>query len=350
MTYARLADGPESAVAEALHGDAAGLLVATSGSSGTPREVLLGTESLRASAEATHARLSGPGRWLLALPENRIAGAQVLVRSFLAETTPVRLVSGPFDPAAFASGVAALTATTDPGVPLYTSLVPTQLHRILASESCREDLDRFNAVLVGGAPLGLPREALPPSVIETYGATETAGGCVYDGIPLDGVQVEVDDSGRVTIGGMVIADGYADDADSDTDIGTGPGLFLRDDVRWYRTPDAGVWAGGSLAVVGRLDDVIVSGGFKVHPTTVETALLTLPGIEQAVVVGVPDSEWGERVVALVVGSAVPTIERVRGDLLKTLPRFALPREIRPVGALPLLESGKIDRKAARRLA
>lgn len=344
MTYESLADGPETAIGRALRGDASGLRIATSGSSGTPRDVLLGTAALRASAEATHQRLSGPGRWLLALPTDRIAGTQVLVRSHLAGTTPVSLPPGSFEPDVFVSAAATLRETTDPGVPLYSSLVPTQLRRLLASSEARGCLEAFSAVLVGGAPLGgLVRNA-PCAIVETYGATETAGGCVYDGKALDGVRAEVDDSGRIHIGGDVVADGYADGEDSD--------VYRRDDTRWYRTPDMGGLRKGKLAVFGRMDDVIISGGYKVHPEVVEAALISLPVIEQAAVVGVPDPEWGERVVALVVSTeaAVPTAAQVRRSLSPLLPSFARPRELRSVSSLPLLKSGKIDRRAAQGLA
>lgn len=341
MTYARLSDGPEEAIRAALGGDSAGLVVTTSGSTGAPREVLLGTDALRASAEATHARLSGPGRWLLALPPDRIAGAQVLLRSLIAETTPVVLPPGPFDAPSFATGASALVATTDPGVPLYTSLVPTQLHRLLATPEGLAALEPFSAVLVGGAPLG-PADSRPTTIVETYGATETAGGCVYDGIPLEGVRVEVDDTGRISIGGAVVADGYAD--------GDNASFGSRDGVRWFRSSDVGAWEAGSLRVMGRADDVIISGGYKVHPAVVERAILGLPGVDQAVVIGLPDSEWGTRVVALVVtavGSASQTTRSIREALSGALPRFALPREVRSIRELPLLESGKIDRAAAR---
>jgi len=338
MIYARLADDPESAIASALRGGAAGVEVATSGSSGTPRVVRISTDSLLASAEAAHRRLSGPGRWLLALPTDHIAGAQVLVRSALAGTEPLRLTPGTFTPESFLMAAGELFDSTPGEVPRYCSLVPTQLRRLLASD-LRGVLDRFSAILVGGAPLSLPREALPTSVVETYGATETGGGCVYDGLPLDGVRADVDGEGRVSIGGDVVADGYADGDDE--------AFSSREGLRWYRTPDLGVWDGGVLRIHGRADDVINTGGHKVNPADVERALLALPGIDQAVVGGAPDPEWGCRVVAVVVSShdPAPTTEQIRKALAGTLPPEALPREVRAVRSLPLLPSGKIDRTA-----
>jgi len=344
VRYARLGDEPDAAIRAALRGGSAGLIVTTSGSTGTPREILIGTGSLLASAEASHARLSGPGRWLLALPPDRIAGVQVLIRSFIAGTTPVVLPSGRFDTPAFSTGTTTLVATTDPGVPLYTSLVPTQLHRLLATPTGIDALEAFTAVLIGGAPIGTP-DARPTSIVETYGATETAGGCVYDGTALNGVGVEIDDTGRICLGGAVVADGYADGENGD--------FFVRDGIRWFRTSDLGVSENGSLSVLGRADDVINSGGYKVHPTVVERAMMRLPGVDQVAVVGVPDPEWGERIVALLVsaaGAPMPTTSEVREALAPDLPRFALPQEVRAIDRLPLLESGKIDRESARRNA
>jgi O-succinylbenzoic acid--CoA ligase len=265
----------------------------------------------------------------------------VLIRSLLAGTTPVVLPPGPFDAPTFAAGVATLVATTDPGVALYTSLVPTQLHRLLATPIGLNALEAFAAVLVGGAPMGV-FDTRPSSIVETYGATETAGGCVYNGIPLKGVLVEIDDTGRIRLGGTVIADGYADGDDAC--------FSMRDDTRWFQTSDLGAWEGGSLRVLGRADDVIITGGYKVHPAVVEREILALPHIDQAVVIGLPDPEWGTRLVALVVvkaGAPVSTTPGIREALASELPPFALPREVRVVDSLPLLESGKIDREAAR---
>jgi len=341
--YARLTDGVTAAVRAALSGDVRGIAVATSGTTGQPREVLIGREVLRSSAEATHRRLAGPGRWLLAVPTDRIAGIQVLVRSFLAGTTPVAMPPRPFTPETFTATARLLVESTDAGVPLYTSLVPTQVRRLLSSADGTRALESLTAVLVGGARLTI--SSVPTTVVETYGATETSGGCVYAGLPLDGVQVRVSDNGRIRIAGATLADGYAD-GDDDAFVHT-------DGVRWFVTSDCGALREGRLEVLGRADDVIVTGGHKVHPVSVEHALVALDGIDEAVVVGVPDPEWGERVVALVVakdGANVPSAKDVRSTLADSLPRFAMPREVHAVGRLPVVDNGKIDRGAARRLA
>jgi O-succinylbenzoic acid--CoA ligase len=342
VTYASLSPDPDAALAAALAGEVRGVSVTTSGSSGEPRTAFVGGGALRASADATHERLGGPGRWFLALPADRIAGAQVLVRSALAGHAPARMRPGRFDPGVFAQAAFAARADTSSDVPLYVSLVPTQLRRISSDPDAAPSLSVFDAILVGGA--AFRREDAPSNVIETYGSTETAGGCVYDGRPLAGVDVALEADGRILVSGAVLFDGYADDAEDGTE--------LRDGERWLQMPDAGEWAGGRLAVLGRVDDVIVTGGFKVHPAVVERALLALRPIAEAAVVAIPDDEWGERIVALVVpapGIGALEEEALRATLSAALPRHALPRDIVTVENLPLLDSGKIDRRAARAL-
>ena len=341
--YARLADDPASAIRSLVLGDVSGLVVATSGSTATPRDVYLRRDSLLASAKAAHARLAGPGRWLLAVPTDRIAGAQVLLRSELAGTEPVPLATGRFTAEAFAAAARRLASATDRGVPLYVSLVPTQLTRIMREPDAARALEVFSAVLVGGGPLDAPEA--PSNVVATYGATETSGGCVYGGVPLDGVEVRLDATGRISLGGPTVADAYADGPDD--------ALVERSGTRWFVTSDLGRYVDGRLEVLGRADDVLITGGHKVHSASVERAIAALPGIEMAVVVGVPDLEWGQRVVALIVaddGEPAPSASEVRAALASSLPRFAVPKVVKRVGRIPLLDSGKIDREACRRLA
>ncbi|HEX7589414.1 MAG TPA: AMP-binding protein [Demequinaceae bacterium] len=343
MTYASLAQDPDAALRAALAGEVAGVAIATSGSTGKPRLAYVSGAALRAPAAATHERLGGPGHWLLALPPDRVAGAQVLVRSALGGHPAVRLRPGSFDPRAFAEAALATRSDTAASVPLYVSLVPTQLHRIADDPAAVLALEVFDAILVGGA--ALRRDVAPPNAIETYGSTETAGGCVYDGRPLPGVEVELEGDGRVLISGPILFDGYADGGDD--------GTVFRDGKRWLRMPDVGDWADARLAVLGRADDVIVTGAFKVHPATVERAIRILPEIADVVVVAAPDEEWGERIVALVSLAdrrATITTDALRTEVADTLPRHALPRQVIVVEKLPHLDSGKIDRRAARALA
>lgn len=347
MLHARLADHPRRAIEAALSGDAAGLAVQTSGSSGHPREVLIDSSAIRASGSATIDRLGGPGSWLLALPESRIGGALVVARALLGNEHLAEL--GPFSPEAFAAAAAAL-----PGPRRYTSLVPTQVVRLSRSDAGRAALARFDAILVGGAPL--PALGLDANLVSTYGATETCGGCVYDGIPLAGVDVATDAAGTVRIAGPTLARGYADGDDS--------AFVTEGGTRWFVTPDIGFWNdagardGTRLTIAGRADDVIITGGLKAHPARVERALESLPEVARAAVAGVADPEWGHKVTAWVVpaapepapASGMPSLAEVRTRLTSLLERHELPRELRVVGALPLTDGGKIDRRAMRTLA
>lgn len=323
------------------------VVVATSGSSGTPKRVRLGAAALRASGLATAQRLDGHGRWILALPTHHVAGLQVLARSALAGSEPVALDPGrPFTPAAFASAVAALGDPADrPHAPLaLTSLVPTQLRRLVEDPTGREALSLLDAVLLGGSAadpdLVERARATGCRVLHTYGMSETCGGCVYDGTPLAGVVARVDPAeDRIHLGGPVLADGYLDD----------PALsaqrFVTDAAgRWFVTDDRGRLdpGTGTLHVLGRVDDVIVTGGHKVEPRDVEHALRDLPGTVDALVVGVPDREWGQVVGALLVGADA---ERL-ADLRAALPAHALPRRVASVDGIPQLPSGKPDRAAA----
>lgn len=329
--------------------DGAGVVLTTSGSTGDPKRVALSADNLRASATATAERVGGPGQWLLALPTDHVAGWQVVVRSALAGTTPVQL-EGPFTSASF-------TAATDAlgGARRLVSLVPTQLLRLLDDPAATAALATFDAVLVGGAALPatlLDRAARAGvGVHRTYGMTETSGGCVYDGTALTGVRVALDE-GRVLLGGPVVATGYLGDEDLTAE------RFSTDacGVRWFRTDDLGELDDGRLRLLGRVDDVINTGGLKVAPRPVEEALLALPEVREAVVLGVPDSEWGERVVAVLVGRAGAPAERGPGDprpeslrdrLRASLPAEALPRQVLWLDRLPLLPSGKPDRVALR---
>lgn len=325
--------------------DGVALLLPTSGSTGAPKVVELTASALRSSARSTHDRLGGPGTWLLALPLTHVAGWQVLVRSHVVGLEPgvLGLADG-FQPGAFADAVRALD-----GPRRYTSLVPTQLARLLDDDAGRVAVASLDGVLLGGAAASstlLARaRAAGARVVTTYGMTETCGGCVYDGVPLKGVRARLDDEGRVLLAGPVLARGYRS--------GAGERFVTEDGERWFVTADAGRWrADGSLEVLGRLDDVLVTGGEKVAPAAVEDALTGRAGVAECVVVGVPDADWGQVVTAVVVAEpgAAPTTHQVRELLRPLLPAAALPRHVVVVGALPLRGPGKADRVAAADLA
>ncbi len=353
------------------------VVIGTSGSTGAPKEVLLSARALAASIGATHRHLGGPGQWLLALPPHHIGGLQVLLRGLVAGTTTVVLprpanpaaypsTSGPTPPTAPGAGrfvreFAAATTHLDPDQRRYTSLVPTQVRRLLADEEGVQALRAFDAILVGGA-------ALPPELraradrqgivlVATYGMSETAGGCVYDGTPLEPTSIRLTDDGRILLGGATLAHGYlSDPARTAAAFTTDP-----DGERWFRTDDHGIrMPNGRLHVTGRLDDLINTGGLKVAPRPVEEALLAhVPEAGEVVVVGTPDPEWGERVVAVLVPAApgslrpgeatatthLPSLTEVRARLRGALPDHALPKEIRWVTAIPTRGPGKPDRRA-----
>lgn len=326
--------------------DDVAVVVRTSGSTGEPRDVMLTAAALLASAQASADRLGGTGTWLLALPLTHVAGLQVMVRSLLAGTTPVPLPPGPFRADRFAAAAQTLTG------PSYCSLVPTQLVRLLDDPVSTAALASFQAVLLGGA--GAPdhllalAEAAGVHLVTTYGATETCGGAVYDGRPLDGVATALTDDDRIMLTGPVLARGYLDRPDLDAQA-----LPVRAGRRWFVTSDLGrTTDDGRLEVLGRADDVLVTGGTKVAPLAVERVLAGCPGVREALVVGVPDPHWGQAVTALVVptGDGPPTLADLRARVAERLGPPAAPRRLVLLDALPLLGSGKPDRRSATALA
>jgi O-succinylbenzoic acid--CoA ligase len=336
--------------------DDAVAVVRTSGSTGTPKATLLTVESLAASSMATALRLKGEGQWLLALPVQFVAGIQVLVRSLFAGTRPwVMDLSGGFTPEAFTAAALELTDNIR-----FTSLVPTQLQRLLdhPSPDTLAVLRRFNAVLLGGAPaspalLAAARDA-GVRVVTTYGSAETSGGCVYDGYPLEGVSVRVDTDGRILLGGDTVAAGYIEAPDEET--GT---FFEEDGVRWYRTSDLGsIDDDGRLTVLGRADDVIITGGVKVSAGHVQEQLEKSDGVTAAFVAGVPSAEWGQAVAAYVAiapagGDGREGAGRLEaGDTAVVLQQHwqrqlgvLAPKTVLTAPALRMLPNGKPDRLA-----
>jgi O-succinylbenzoic acid--CoA ligase len=287
-------------------GDA--LVVATSGTTGEPKGVVLTHQAVTASAAATSRRLDvdpAADTWLAILPVAHVGGLSVITRA-LATGTP-------------------LTFDEDDASATLTSVVPTQANRL--------DLRRFRRVLVGGSADWQDR---PANVVHTYGLTETGSGVVYDGVPIDGVDVRVDDrTGEISLRGPMLLRAYRD------------GVDPKDGDGWFRTGDAGHLADdGRLVPHGRLADVIVTGGEKVWPTPVEDALRAHPNVADVAVAGRPDPEWGQRVVAWIV--AVPGLDIdlpiLRSQVKQVLPAYAAPREIVVVDSLPRTPTGKIRRK------
>ncbi|MEB3069847.1 o-succinylbenzoate--CoA ligase [Mycolicibacter sp. MYC017] len=321
-------------------GDDVALVVTTSGTTGTPKGALLTGAALLASAAATYERLGGPGRWLLALPAHHIAGIQVAVRSLAAGTTPVQLdVTTGFDIDLLPAAVSEMGSGRR-----YTSLVATQLAKALTSPEATAALAELDAVLLGGGPAPQPildaASAAGVRVVRTYGMSETAGGCVYDGVPLPGVRVRIDD-GRVVIGGPTLAVGYRNPVS--------PNPF--EQPGWFVTDDVGALdVSGVLTVLGRADDAISTGGLTVMPGPVEAVLSTHPAVAECAVFAVPDDRLGQRVAAAVVvaGTTPPTLEELRAFVGCSLDVTAAPRELHIVTTLPRRGIGKLDRKALAR--
>ena len=306
----------------------------------------LSADALLAGAAAADAALGGPGRWVLALPTHYIAGLNVLTRSITSGTTPVVVPPGHFDGGAFADAVDRLDVGPD-APRRYTSLVPVQLARVLDDPRAAAAATRLDAVLVGGqatpAPLRQRAHDAGIRVVTTYGASETSGGCVYDGTPFGTVRAEVVD-GALELAGPMLAEGYLDDPER-----TVRTFVDRDGHRWYRTGDAATAdADGRLRVLGRLDDVIVSGGEKVPLGAVERRVRELPGQDTAVVTRRASGEWGE--VPVVVTEHPLDLYAVRAHVGDALGRAARPVDVLVVDTLPMLTTGKPDRRAVRVLA
>lgn len=387
-------EGPESIA----------LVVGTSGSTGAPKQTVLSVRALRASARATErffadcpsigsakpqrAVSEDPAQWLLALPAHYVAGAQVLARSVLAGTTPVVAASVTdgvsFTPEVFLNAAERLSCARR-----FVSLVPTQVHKLLEAAEASpalgseiyDALGQFTGILLGGAPasaslLTAARE-LGLNVVTTYGSAETAGGCVYSGVALPGVRLRVvpedaglvdspvmagaETAGRIWLGGEHIASGYLGDS-----ARTASHFFVdTDGCRWYRTDDYGSLVppasntpedGGAsaLSVLGRSDDVIITGGVKVSSHAVAAVLESHPAVREAAVAGVPDARWGAAVIAAVTLRNLP--EHYGADAAETtgqlqqlcgarLGAAGVPKVVRIVPDFPAASTGKPDRLA-----
>lgn len=303
------------------------LVVPTSGTTGSAKGVVLSHGALAASASATAARLgleAGGDRWLCCVPPSHIAGLMVIIRSRLAGTVPV--MQPRFDPDAIDADREAT----------LISVVPTMLRRLLAAGT---DLGRFRWILLGGG--SIPPELLAAAgaagarIVTTYGMTETCGGCVYDGMPLAGVRVEVGSGSEILLSGPMVMQGYRlRPAESETALAGG----------WFHTADAGDFdAAGRLRVLGRRDDLIVTGGEKVSPVEVEAILAEHPKVADAAVVARPDPEWGQVVAAVVVpapGTAAPTLAELRAFVASRLAAYKAPKHLVLVDDLPRGPTGK----------
>ena len=396
------------------------LVVGTSGSTGAPKQTALSVRALRASARATERFFADypsigsskprrvvsedPAQWLLALPAHYVAGAQVLARSVLAGTTPVVAASvtdgGSFTPEVFLNAAERLSCARR-----FVSLVPTQVHKLLEAAEASpalgseiyDALGQFTGILLGGAPastslLTAARE-LGLNVVTTYGSAETAGGCVYSGVALPGVRLRVvpedaglldsfvasaaadagqngdsapghtKNTGRVWLGGEHLASGYMGD-----NARTASHFFVdADGCRWYRTDDYGSLTPSApnapenngapmLNIVGRSDDVIITGGVKVSARAVAAVLESHPAVREAAVMGIPDAHWGSAVAAAITLRGVSAAQsasdapRATCDILREfctdkLGAAGAPKFLRILADFPTASTGKPDRQA-----
>ena len=380
------------------------LVVGTSGSTGTPKQTALSVRALRASARATERFFADcpssgsakqrrvvsedPAQWLLALPAHYVAGAQVLARSVLAGTTPVVAASitdgVSFTPEVFLNAAERLSCARR-----FVSLVPTQVHKLLEAAEASpalgseiyDALGQFTGILLGGAPasaslLTAARE-LGLNVVITYGSAETAGGCVYSGVALPGVRLRVvpedagladspvvagaEVAGRIWLGGEHLASGYLGDS-----ARTASHFFVdAHGCRWYRTDDYGSLVppapntpendgAPTLSVLGRSDDVIITGGVKVSSHAVAAVLESHPAVREAAVAGVPDARWGAAVIAAVTlrnlpghygADAAETAGQLQQLCGARLGAAGVPKVVRIVPDFPAASTGKPDRLA-----
>ena len=382
------------------------LVVGTSGSTGAPKQTALSVRALRASARATErffadypsvgsakpqrAASEVPAQWLLALPAHYVAGAQVLARSVLAGTTPVVAASitdgVSFTPEVFLNAAERLSCARR-----FVSLVPTQVHKLLEAAEASpalgseiyDALGQFTGILLGGAPasaslLTAARE-LGLNVVTTYGSAETAGGCVYSGVALPGVRLRVvpedagltdspvaagaEAAGRIWLGGEHLASGYLGDS-----ARTASHFFVdADGYRWYRADDYGSLTSSApnapedegapmLNIVGRSDDVIITGGVKVSARAVAAVLESHPAVREAAVMGIPDARWGSAVAAAITlrgasgAQSAPDTSEATCDMLREfctdkLGAAGAPKFLRILADFPTASTGKPDRRA-----
>ena len=299
-------------------GDA--LVIASSGSTGAPKGIIHTHSSLLAGAQASASRLqlTSDDHWLVCIPVSHVGGFSVISRALHIGAALTLLPA--FD-------VAAVQEAAKNGA-THASLVATALSRI--------DASLFRTILLGGSSAP---DNLPSNVIATYGMTETGGGVVYNGQPLDNVEIKIVD-GEIFLRCPMLMRAYRDDQTISITDG------------WYATGDIGeIDENGKLSVRGRQSDMIITGGENVWPSVVEYSLASHPLVNQVVVRGMPDTTWGQRVVAYVVLNdaaqtpEVKLLSDLREHVKQTLPAFCAPQQIVVLAEIPRTSLGKVDVQA-----
>lgn len=330
--------GPDAEIPVGFDPGGAATVMFTSGTTGGSKGVRLNRANWESAVSASqqHLRNDSGDVWLLAMPLHRVGGLAVVLRSAFSGGK-VRMLAR-FDASEF---VAALrTGVT------FASVVPTMLHRILEIDP--GPYRGVRAVLVGGGPIpdGLLEKAVEAGlpVLPSYGMTETCGqvATLRPGAPVErkahplpGVELRIEPDRRIAVRGPMVSGGYVGEPD-------------RASGSWFVTGDLGeLELDGGLRVLGRADNVIVSGGENIDPEMIEASLIGIAAVEAALVFGVPSAEWGMEVACLYVGQIEPGVlesrlrERLGGNLI--------PKRWRRVGALPTTDLGKPDREQAIRL-
>lgn len=322
----------------------AGTILFTSGSSGAPRAVWHDLEAHLENASGAAARIPlarGSG-WLLSLPLNHVSGFSILIRCLLAGATVV-----------FPDRRLDLKKQIDDPAVTHLSLVAVQLRRLLAEGASFQNLQ---AVLVGGGPIDLPlvqqaaRAGVPLHL--TYGMTETASqiatgdrlqlevSTVSAGKILPGREARILPNGEIQVRGGVLPRGVFTSRDFESPI---------DADGWFSTGDAGRFeSDGNLVIIGRLNRMFISGGENICPESIESLLASLPGVRRAVVVGVPDSEYGARPVAFIAGDT--DADSLRAFLKSRIEGFAVPDLFLPWPADLPEDEVKVNFEMFKRLA
>jgi O-succinylbenzoic acid--CoA ligase len=330
-----------TAPGEPLEDDRTAVVLPTSGSTGNPKGVLLSADALL----SVNPWRDEAATWVAAIPLTSAGGLNVLTRALAPGSSYIGVDSlagaRPFTPAGFAAAVDSALAR---GLPVRTSLVPAQVRRLLSDSQGTDALRACATILIGGAGLDLSLRSAAQdkgiTLISTYGMTETCGGCVYDGIPLDGVTVSIDSASRVTVRGPSIALGYrhqpALTAQHFSDAG-------------FLTSDLGELIDGTLRIIGRSDDVVTVNGVNVSVAAVEAVVRTGTNVSDCAVVAIDDPERGSRLIAFVCGANID-IDALGVLVQEQLGASARPRAFTTIEHLPLLPGGKTDRQALTALA